>query len=66
LVCVNGDNFFEEYVSNIKRISDALIEAIMVDGQEMNIDKIKHTFKFHQNKGQNHNFMTANKTFENV
>jgi hypothetical protein len=43
-------------------------EAVLDSSKEVGIEVIKYMFvsSHHQHLGQNHNFMIANKTFENV
>jgi hypothetical protein len=66
LVCADV-NILSENVSTIKTIRETLLQNSEVGFLEVYTEKTKYMFMpCHQNAGQNHNFITANKSSENV
>jgi hypothetical protein len=60
-------NILGKSVDTISKNIEALLEASMEVGVEVNTDKTKYiAVSRHQNVGQNQNVLIANKSFENV
>jgi hypothetical protein len=60
-------NILGENITNRERNTEALLQAIMEDGLEVNIEKTKYMVTFrHQNAGEELNILIANKSVENV
>jgi hypothetical protein len=56
-----------ENTDTIKKNTETLIDASKGGGLEVNAEKTKHMLlSDHQNVGENHNIMTANRSFKNV
>jgi len=54
-------------VNTTKRNKETMLEVTKKGGLEVNTDKIKYmVVSCHQNVGQNHNLLNANKSFQNV
>jgi hypothetical protein len=60
-------NLLGDNITAIKKNAEALTDASIEVGLEVNAEKTKYMLlSRHQNAGQNHNIMIANKSFENV
>jgi hypothetical protein len=56
-----------ENTSTLRRNTEALLEASREVGLETSIEETKYmVMSHHQNAGQSHSLLTANKSFENV
>jgi hypothetical protein len=67
LVYVDNVNIVGENKSTLKKNKEALLQASKEASLEINAEKPTSMFMpHHQNEGQNHSLMTANKPFKNV
>lgn len=62
-----GHIYVNDIINTIKRITEALRDASMKAGLEVNIEKTTYILMAcHQNGGQNHNLKTAHWSVENI
>jgi hypothetical protein len=67
LVYAANDNVSCENINAIKRNTESLLQTSQEVDLEASTEKTKYmAVSQHQNTGQNHNLLTANKSFENV
>jgi hypothetical protein len=60
-------NILDENMNSIKKHAEAVFGASRDVGLEVNAEKTKYmVMSCHQNVGQNHNLLIANKSFKNV
>jgi hypothetical protein len=64
LVYADDVNILSKYINRIKKSKEALLQAGREVGLDVNTEKTKYmVMSHHQNIGQNHNLLTANKFF---
>jgi hypothetical protein len=69
LTCADYGITSGENIHTIQKDTKALLLASREVGLELNTEKTEYEYMVisrHQNVGQNHNFLLANKSFENV
>jgi hypothetical protein len=65
LVCADEVNLLSKNINITRKNTKALLEASREVGLEVNAKKTKY-ISCHQDAVENHNIMTASKSFENV